>query len=235
MDDHPAIREALALVIGRNYPDLEVCGEADSAPAGARRIGRCNPDLAVIDVTLKQGNGLELTERLQALHPHVRVLIYSMHEPELYAARARRAGARGYLSKEHGVSEVLAALRMVRDGERVFPETPTDDDVLRNGESHNGAPADAADLLVEPRVGSARTLGRGIRHEHDRRPHAAQRKNGGNLSGPAQEKARHHAPRGADPLRRRVVAGTASGGRRRARRRRPTVTLLRPYRAVGSC
>src|SRR5688572_5356831 len=107
VDDHPAIRDALSLVIAQSCSDLTVCGEADSAPDALEQIGRCIPDLVVIDVTLKQGNGVELTEQIRRLYPHVRVVIYSMHDPTLYAARARRAGAWGYLSKEHGIVELI--------------------------------------------------------------------------------------------------------------------------------
>jgi DNA-binding NarL/FixJ family response regulator len=161
VDDHPAIREAVALVIGRNHPDLQVCGQADSLSTALDAIGRCHPDLAVVDVTLKHGNGLELTERILALHPHVRVVIYSMHDPALYAARARRVGAWGYVSKEHDVAELLTALRRIRDGRRVFPEMPNDADLDQDGQSNNGAPADVADLLSDRELEVLQLLGEG--------------------------------------------------------------------------
>src|SRR5690349_14550370 len=99
VDDHPAVREALALRIGRQA-DLEVCGEAADMSEALRLIAEARPDVAVVDITLKSGNGIDLIKRIKGRHEHVRVLVWSMHSESLYAERALRAGALGYVNKD---------------------------------------------------------------------------------------------------------------------------------------
>lgn len=115
VDDHPAVREALALRIGRQ-PDLEVCGEAADMSEAVRLVADSQPDLVVIDISLKTGNGIDLIKRIKDRNDRVRMLVWSMHSESLYAERALRAGALGYINKDQATDKIVEALRQVLAG-----------------------------------------------------------------------------------------------------------------------
>jgi DNA-binding NarL/FixJ family response regulator len=115
VDDHPLVREWLTNLINQQ-PDLEVCGEAENVADALRGIAATKPDLAVIDITLNAASGLELLKDIRIQHPLVPPLVLSMHEEELYAERAMRAGARGYVRKRETSKNILAAMRCVLEG-----------------------------------------------------------------------------------------------------------------------
>lgn len=116
VDDHPMVREHLAALLTRE-PDLIVCGEAEDAPTAVARIGQTNPSLIIMDISLKQSHGLELLKDLQAIHPGIAVLVLSMHDESLYAERALRAGAMGYITKQEATKNILSAVRKILAGE----------------------------------------------------------------------------------------------------------------------
>ena len=116
IEDHPMFRERLVHLIEKE-PDMEVCGEADNVADGVALIREMKPQVVVLDITLRGSNGLELLKDLRAQRLEVPVLVLSMHEESLYAERALRAGARGYITKYEASSRVLAALREVLRGE----------------------------------------------------------------------------------------------------------------------
>lgn len=118
VDDHPAVREALASRIGRQ-PDLEVCGEAADMSEALRLVADTQPDLAVIDISLKTGSGIELIKRIKDRNDSVRMLVWSMHSESLYAERALRAGALGYINKDQATDKIVEAIRRVLEG-KVF-------------------------------------------------------------------------------------------------------------------
>src|SRR5579883_957216 len=97
-------------------PDLTVSGEAESAPAALAALAAGGVDLAVVDLSLKDSAGLELIKALQRLEPAVPVLVLSMHDEALYAERALRAGARGYVNKRESAQKVVEAIRKVLEG-----------------------------------------------------------------------------------------------------------------------
>jgi len=115
VDDHPVMRRGYSYLIGAEM-DMEICGEAESARAALEQMGGASPDLALVDLTLKGMGGLELIKRLQAQYPDVRVLVVSMHDETLYADRALRAGARGYIMKDEVESAIVKAIRRILDG-----------------------------------------------------------------------------------------------------------------------
>jgi DNA-binding NarL/FixJ family response regulator len=125
VDDHPAIREALALRIS-TQPDLEVCGEAADTVEALRLAGATAPDVAVIDVALKTGNGLDLIKRLLARSANLRTIVWSMYSEDLYAERALRAGAMGYINKEQATGQIIDAIRQVLDGKVYLSGAMTD-------------------------------------------------------------------------------------------------------------
>ncbi len=116
VDDHPLVREGLANLI-HQQPDLEVCGEAADEPQALQMIGTLQPDIAVVDLSLENGSGLELMKSIKAMHPAVAMLALSMHDESLYSERALRAGARGYLMKREAAKKVIQGIRAVLAGQ----------------------------------------------------------------------------------------------------------------------
>ena len=116
VDDHPLFRDRLSQLINHEL-DMEVCGESETAEQAIQLIRSLTPDLVIVDITLKGSSGLELIKGIRALSIGIPVLILSMHEESLYAERALRAGATGYITKNQAADEVLAAIRRVLTGE----------------------------------------------------------------------------------------------------------------------
>jgi DNA-binding NarL/FixJ family response regulator len=116
VDDHPIVRQGLALFIDRE-PDLMVCGEADSANSALQAIRDSMPDFVVLDISLDGPDGLELLKMLRTKYPNLPVLILSMHDESTYAERALRAGANGYIMKQEATDKVLTAIRHILGGD----------------------------------------------------------------------------------------------------------------------
>ena len=116
VDDHPIMRQGLALLIDHE-PDLTVCCEAENARQALAAIAAAKPDLVLADISLPDKNGLDLIKDIQALHPGLAVLVLSMHDESLYAERVLRAGGRGYIMKEEGGKKLMAAIRQVLNGQ----------------------------------------------------------------------------------------------------------------------
>ncbi|MCL5096317.1 MAG: response regulator transcription factor [Candidatus Omnitrophica bacterium] len=116
VDDHPVVREGFAQLI--NYQtDLEVCGQASTAATALESINVLKPDLVIVDISLRGASGLELIKNIRVCHPELPVLALSMHEESLYAERALRAGAKGYVMKQAPTEDVMKAIRMVLRGQ----------------------------------------------------------------------------------------------------------------------
>jgi DNA-binding NarL/FixJ family response regulator len=115
IDDHPLVRERLAEIINREA-DLTVCGEAEDRHEAIAAIPTKRPDLAIVDLTLKNSDGLELIKDIRVRWPKVRMLVVSMHDESLYAERAIRAGALGYITKQEATRKILVAIRRVLAG-----------------------------------------------------------------------------------------------------------------------
>jgi DNA-binding NarL/FixJ family response regulator len=118
VDDHPVVREGLTAQI-LAQPDLEVCGEAEDAAGALALVESARPHVGVIDISLKTGNGIDLIKRITARHASVRTLGWSMYPDNLYAERALRAGAMGYVHKGRATREIIEAIRSVLAG-KVF-------------------------------------------------------------------------------------------------------------------
>ena len=115
VDDHPLVREWLANLINQQA-DLVVCGEAESAPQALQQIETSGPDVIIVDITLAQGSGLDLIKDVRGIYPRAAIIVLSMHEESLYAERALRAGARGYVMKKESTKKILVAIRQVLEG-----------------------------------------------------------------------------------------------------------------------
>src|SRR5438874_1634787 len=98
VDDHPVLRHGMAAMINAES-DLLVCGEADGVQAALKVMEECKPDLALIDLAIRDGDGLELIKVMKSRHPEILALVLSMYDEEVYAERALKAGARGYIMK----------------------------------------------------------------------------------------------------------------------------------------
>jgi DNA-binding NarL/FixJ family response regulator len=121
VDDHPILRKGLAQMINMEQ-DLTVCGEAEEAGKAFELVGTLQPDVAVVDISLKTGNGIELVKNIKARYPELPILVLSMHDESLYAERALRAGSLGYIMKEEATEQVLIAIRRVLKGEIFLSE-----------------------------------------------------------------------------------------------------------------
>ena len=122
VDDHPAVRCGLAQLMSEEE-DLTVCGEAGSAEEALTAIPVSRPDIVLADVSLGGMDGFALTRALQAIVPDVPVLMISIHDEDVYAAQALRAGARGYLTKAQMPETMLTAIRKVLSGENFFNDS----------------------------------------------------------------------------------------------------------------
>jgi DNA-binding NarL/FixJ family response regulator len=116
VDDHPLLRQGLALLINREQ-DLTVCGEAEEAQAAIQALAVKRPDILIADISLNGPDGLDLLKSLRALYPELPVLILSMHDESIYAERALRARANGYIMKQEATEKVLVAVRRILSGD----------------------------------------------------------------------------------------------------------------------
>lgn len=116
VDDHPMTRDGLVLLINRE-PDLVVAWQAENAAQALRTIAAEEPDLALVDITLPDKAGIELIKDMKAVRPKLAVLVVSMHDESLYAERALRSGARGYITKQEGGAKLMQAIRQVLGGQ----------------------------------------------------------------------------------------------------------------------
>lgn len=121
VEDHPIVRRGFNLMLAME-PDLMVCGEADNGPEALQKILTLKPDVAVVDLSLKSGSGLELIKHVRAQGSPVRILVFTMRSENLYAERALRAGANGYLTKDEGTEKAVAAIRLLMQGKPYFSE-----------------------------------------------------------------------------------------------------------------
>ena len=125
VDDHPLVRTGFAQLIG-DCPDLEVCGEAGDMAEALARVEETSPDLAIIDLSLAGGSGLDLIERIKARYKNVLMLVASMHDETLYAERVLAAGARGYINKQEAQDSIIQAIRQVLSGKVYLSQQMTD-------------------------------------------------------------------------------------------------------------
>lgn len=116
VDDHPLVRERIAELIEQE-PDLTVCAQADSATEAIKAALKHSPDMAIVDITLKDSYGIELIKQLRDLNPKLPILVLSMHEESMYGERALRAGAKGYLAKHEASKKIIDAIRRILRGE----------------------------------------------------------------------------------------------------------------------
>lgn len=164
VDDHPAVREALAIRISKTT-DLEVCGEAEDVASATSLAASLQPDVIIIDLTLKHGSdGIDLIKRIKTRNPNARMLVWSMHSESIYAQRALRAGALGYITKEQATDRIVEAIREVLDG-KVYLSPAMTENVLRYSVGKKGKQVarPAIDSLSDRELEVFRQIGRGAK------------------------------------------------------------------------
>jgi DNA-binding NarL/FixJ family response regulator len=137
VDDHPVVRKGLAALIGDEH-DLVVCGEAEGEEDALQLVERLQPDLAVVDLTLKTGHGVELIKRIRALGAPTKILVSSMHDEGLFAERAIRAGAMGYINKQEAPERIIHAIRHILGGKH-YLSPPMHERILRRMSKRDSA------------------------------------------------------------------------------------------------
>jgi DNA-binding NarL/FixJ family response regulator len=146
VDDHPIVRQGLALLINRES-DLTVCGEAEDAQTAVQAVATAKPDVLVVDISLNGPDGLDLLKDVRMRYPGLPVLILSMHDESIYAERALRAGAQGYIMKQEATEKVLVALRRILSAEIYVSERIANRMLQRYiGNRSAGRPSSIADL-----------------------------------------------------------------------------------------
>lgn len=159
VDDHSMVREGLRMRISA-FPDLDVCGEATTEEEAIELVKQIRPDLIIVDISLKQGHGIELIKRVKAFDPKMKMLVSSGFQESLYAERALRAGAMGYLNKQDSGEKVIEAINTVLNGDRyVSPEiTQRLVDLALNSRSVVKSPVE---LLTDRELEIFRMIGNG--------------------------------------------------------------------------
>ena len=161
-DDHPLVREWLTNLINQQE-DMEVCGEAEDAKSALAGIAATAPRLAIIDISLHAASGLELIKDVRLRNPSVAAIVLSMHEEELYAERAMRAGARGYVRKRETSKNILAAIRRVLEGGIYVSEKLSNAMALKflEGKEAVGVASSRIEQLSDRELEAFRLLGQG--------------------------------------------------------------------------
>jgi len=163
VDDHPAVREALALRISRQS-DLEVCGEAADMSEALRMVADTQPEVAIVDISLKTGSGIELIKRIKDRNYSVRMLVWSMHSESLYAERALRAGALGYINKDQATDKIIEAIRRVLDGKVYLSEAMAEKMLHRAvGGSREEVAQSPLDVLADRELEVFRLIGQAVK------------------------------------------------------------------------
>jgi DNA-binding NarL/FixJ family response regulator len=161
VDDHPVVREALALRIS-SRPGLVVCGEAADTPQALQVAAATQPDVAIIDIALKTGSGIDLIKRLKAHDGHIRMIVWSMYGEDLYAERALRAGALGYITKEEATSKIIEAIAQVLEG-RIYLSPAMTQKLMRRvvGPAAHASGRSPVELLSDRELEVFRLIGQG--------------------------------------------------------------------------
>ena len=161
VDDHPLVREWLTNLINQQ-PDLAVCGETESAPRALQAIAAAQPEVAIVDISLTDSSGIELIKSLKLSHPEVAVLVLSMHDESLYAERALRAGAKGYIMKRETTRKVIEGIRQILDGKVFVSDSVKEALALRLVENKTQTPLSPVEQLSDRELEVFEMLGQGL-------------------------------------------------------------------------
>ena len=158
VDDHPCARLGVSHYINQD-PDLAVCGEAGNGAKALRAINLLNPDLVLVDLMMPGRDGLELIKQVKAVHPNCRMLVLSMHDESLYAERALRAGACGYVMKDEPSERLVAAIHRALAGETVLGQRAVERVLRRLSDGQSSLQATPVELLSDRELEIFRLIG----------------------------------------------------------------------------
>lgn len=160
VDDHPLVREGLANLINAQE-DLIICGEAEDSAQAITGMMKTAPDVALIDISLQNESGLELVKHLAAQFPKVALIVLSMHDETLYAERALRAGARGYVMKREATNNVLSSIHRVLEGGVFVSERVANRIAMKAAARRKAADRSPVERLSDRELEIFRLLGQG--------------------------------------------------------------------------
>ncbi|HTL30546.1 MAG TPA: response regulator transcription factor [Tepidisphaeraceae bacterium] len=160
VEDHPIVRHGLMMLIN-DEEDMVVSGEAESVADAMEKMRTANPDVIVVDIALGDGSGLDLIKDLHAAHPNVPLLAVSMHDESIYAERALRAGAKGYIMKKAAMDSLLVAIRRVLSGEIYLSEAMSSR-LLRKLMNPGGITGSPIDSLTDREFQVFRLIAEGV-------------------------------------------------------------------------
>lgn len=160
VDDHPAIRKAVRDTVECTI-DMEICGEASTLNEAFREIGELHPDVAVIDISLNDDNGLKLIQDIRSQYPDVQPLVFSMYDENVYAERAIRIGATGYLMKSEPTANIIDAIRSSHNGEVYLSRQMLSRILNKVATGQTGEPSFPIDELTDREMDVFEMLGKG--------------------------------------------------------------------------
>ena len=160
VDDHPLVRLSLREVIKREL-DLIVCGEAEDRDQALELIEKTKPHLAIVDLTLKSSNGMDLIKDIRDRYPKVQILVLSMHDETLHAERAIRAGARGYITKQEATKKIMVAIRQILNGDIYWSERAAAKVASKIARASKTATTSSVDLLADRELQVFELIGAG--------------------------------------------------------------------------
>lgn len=161
VDDHPIVRKGLAQLINQEE-DLVICGEADNAETALEALKKVKPDLAIVDISLRGIDGFELTKLIKARFDNIPVLVISMHDESLFAERALRVGARGYIMKQEAIEKMMEAIRKVLRGELYVSERVSANIVKRFVDGKAEGVSSPEELLSDREMEVFQLIGQGF-------------------------------------------------------------------------
>ena len=162
VDDHPVVRKGLRLII-EEEKDLEICAETGNANEAIALIGKLNPDLALVDISLEgNANGIDLVKSIRKRYPSVNALIMSMYDDKLYAERAIMAGAKGYIMKSEAEADIINAIRSVLNNELYLRHTASLNIISKMYQSASDRSVSSIDRLTDREFEILRLLGQGL-------------------------------------------------------------------------
>jgi DNA-binding NarL/FixJ family response regulator len=161
VDDHDVVRRGLEFLLNAQ-PDLEVCGEAEDVASALTEIDRRKPDLVLLDISLKECDGLEGLQKIRERHPDLRILVLSMYDESIYAERALRAGANGYVRKLDVAQTIMGAIRAVLAGEVYVNQTVASGLLHRISGGKGSSFTSPMDRLTDRELQVLRHIGRGL-------------------------------------------------------------------------
>jgi DNA-binding NarL/FixJ family response regulator len=160
LDDHPIVIEGLKKVI-EPQEDMQVVGASEDANAALQQMAKLKPDIVVLDITLKDRSGVDVIKKIRTSLPSTQVLVYSMHDENVYAERCLRAGAMGYLMKSEGAARLLQGIRQIISGSFFFSANLIGS-IVSGGGPRTGSRGEPGRLLSDRQLEVFEMVGRGF-------------------------------------------------------------------------